>query len=57
MKKIFAMIRQIGVPTFFVIITLAEKLWDLVIKALHTLHAEKLNLSNKIEYFQFIRIT
>jgi hypothetical protein len=51
------MIRQIGPPTFFVIFTPVEKLWDLVIKALHTLHAEKLNLLNKIKNFQFVHIT
>jgi hypothetical protein len=51
------MIKQIGPPTFFVIFMSLEKLWDLFIKALHTLHAEKLSLPNKIEHFQFIHIT
>ncbi len=51
------MIKQIGPPTFFVIFTFAKKLWDFLIKTLHTLHAEKLNFPNKIENFQFIHIT
>jgi hypothetical protein len=48
-KKKFAMIRQIGPPTFFVTFTYAKRLWDPFIKALHTLHAKKLNVPNKIE--------
>jgi hypothetical protein len=36
------MIRQIGSPTFFVIFTSAERLWDPLIKALPTLHVKKL---------------
>jgi hypothetical protein len=51
------MIRQIDPPTFFVIFMSTKKLWDLVIKALHTLHVEKLNLPNKNENFQFVHIT
>ncbi len=50
------MIRQLGLP-FFVTFTYTKRLWDPFINALHTLHAKKLNLSNKIENFQFIHIT
>jgi hypothetical protein len=35
-------------PTFFVISTFAKKLWDPFVKALHTLHAKKFNLLDKI---------
>ncbi len=51
-KKLFAMIRQIGLATFIVTFTSIESLWDPLIKALHTLHAKKLNLPNKIENLQ-----
>jgi hypothetical protein len=43
------MIQQLGLPTIFVTFTFAKKLWDLLIKTLHTLHASRLNLPNKIE--------
>jgi len=33
----------------FVIFTFIERLWDFLIKVLHTLDASKLNLSNKLE--------
>jgi hypothetical protein len=42
---------------FFVVFTFAERLWDLVIKALHALHSSKLNLSNKIKNLQLFHIT
>jgi hypothetical protein len=51
------MIKQIGPPTLFCNFTSIEKLWDPLIKALHTLHAKKLNLPKKIENFQSIHIT
>jgi hypothetical protein len=51
------MIRQIRPPTFFVMFMFAKKLSDFLIKALHTLHAKKLNFPQKIENFQFIHIT
>jgi len=56
-KVLFTMRRQIGPPTFFVTFTFAKRLWDTLIKALHTLHAKKLNLPNKIEDLQSINIT
>jgi hypothetical protein len=43
------MIRQLGPQTFFVIFTYVERLWDRLIKTLHTLHILKLNFLNKIE--------
>jgi hypothetical protein len=43
------MIRQLGLLTFFVIFTYVKRLWDPLIKTLHTLHALKLNFLNKIE--------
>jgi hypothetical protein len=43
------MIQQLGPPTFFVTFTSTERLWDPLIKDLHTLHASKLNLPNKIK--------
>jgi hypothetical protein len=43
------MIIHINPPTFFVTFTSAKKRRDPLIKALHTLHAKKLNLLNKIE--------
>jgi hypothetical protein len=51
------MVRQFGLPTFSVTFTFVERLWDLFIKALHTLHASRLNLPNKIEDFQFVHRT
>ncbi len=53
-KKLFAMIRQLGLPTFFVTFTYTKRLWDPFIKALHTIHASRLNLPNKIEDYLFI---
>jgi hypothetical protein len=49
-KKLFAMIWQLGPLMFFVTFTYVERLWDPLIKALHTLHASRLNLPNKIKY-------
>ncbi len=44
------MIRQLGPSTFFVTFTSVERLWDPLIKTLHTLlQVLKLNLPNKIE--------
>jgi hypothetical protein len=43
------MIQQLGPPMFFVTFTYAKRLWDPFIKALHTLHALRLNFRNKIE--------
>jgi len=51
------MIQQLDLPTFFVIFTYAERLWDPLNKTLHTLHALRLNFLNKIEYLQFVHIT
>jgi hypothetical protein len=51
------MIQQLGLPTFFVTFTSAERLWDPFIEVLHTLHASRLNLPNKIENLQFVHIT
>jgi hypothetical protein len=56
-KKLFAMIRQFGLPRFFVIFTSTKILWDPFIKAFHTLHASKLNLSNKLKDLQSVHIT
>jgi hypothetical protein len=50
------MIGQFGLPTFFVTFTYVERLWDPLIRALHTLHASRLNLLNKIKDLQFIHI-
>jgi hypothetical protein len=50
------MIRQFDLPTFFVILTYAQRLWDPFNKTLHTLHALRLNFSNKIEDLQFVYI-
>jgi hypothetical protein len=47
-KKLFIIIKQLGLSTFFIIFTFIERLWDLFIKTLHTLHALRLNLPNKI---------
>jgi hypothetical protein len=48
-KKLFIIIRQIGLPTFFVTFRSIERLWDPLIKALYTLHVKKLNFPNTIE--------
>jgi hypothetical protein len=48
-KNLFAMIQQLGPPTFFVTFTFTKRLWDPLIKALHTLHASRLNFPNKIK--------
>jgi hypothetical protein len=50
------MIQQLGPLAFCVIFTFVERLWDPLLKVLHTLHASKLNLRNKIEYLQFVHI-
>jgi hypothetical protein len=50
------MIRQLGPLTFFVTFTFVKRLWDPLIKALHTLHALRLNHPNHIEYLQFVHI-
>jgi len=50
------MIQQLGPLAFSVIFTFVERLWDPLLKVLHTLHASKLNLRNKIEYLQFVHI-
>jgi hypothetical protein len=41
------MIRQIDFPTFSIIFTYVERLWDPLIKTLQTLHSKKLNLLKK----------
>jgi hypothetical protein len=56
MKNKFAMIRQFNPSTFFLTFTFAKRLWDPLIKYLHTLHALRLNLLNKIKDFQSIHI-
>jgi hypothetical protein len=43
-KNLFAMIRQLGPPTFFVTLTSAERLWTPLIEALYKLNAKQLNL-------------
>jgi hypothetical protein len=48
-KNLFAMIWQLSLPTFFVTFTSAKRLWDPLIKYLHTLHASTLNPPNKIK--------
>ena len=45
-KKLFAMIRQLGPPTFFITLTSAERLWNPLIEALYKLNATRLNLPN-----------
>jgi hypothetical protein len=50
------MIKQLGPPTFFVTFTYIKRLWDPFIKALHTLHASKLNFPNKIKDLQSLHI-
>jgi hypothetical protein len=47
------MIRQLGLLTFFVTFTSIERLWDSLIKTLHTLHASRF----KIKDLQSIHIT
>jgi hypothetical protein len=54
-KKLFAIIR-LSLLTFFFTFTYIKRLWDLLIKSLHTLHASKLNLSTKIKDFRFVHI-
>jgi hypothetical protein len=44
------MIRQLILPTFFVVFTFTKILWDPPIKAPYTLHAKKQNLPNNIKY-------
>jgi len=51
------MIRLFRPPTFFVTFTFDARLWDLLTKAMHTLHASRLNLPNKTKYLQYVRIT
>jgi hypothetical protein len=51
------MIQQLGPPTFFIIFTSIERLWDPLIKALYTIHASRLNIPNKIKNLQFVHIT
>jgi len=41
------MIKQLSPSTFFVTFISIERLWDPLIKTLHTLHVLKLNLLNK----------
>ncbi len=50
------MIRQFGLPMFFITFTSTKRLWDPFIKILHTLDASKLNLPNKIENVQSVHI-
>ncbi len=56
-KNLFAMVHQLGLPKFIVISTSIERLWDFFIKNLHTLHASKVNLPNKIKNLQLVHIT
>jgi hypothetical protein len=55
-KNLFGMIWQLSLSMFFVTFTSIEKLWDLFVKVLHTLHAPRLNLPNKIKDFQDVHI-
>ncbi len=48
-KKIFIMIRQFGLLTFFVTLTFVKRLWDLFITVLDALYVLRLNLPNKIK--------
>jgi hypothetical protein len=50
------MIRQLGPLTFFFTFLFIEKLWNVLIKVLHTLHASRLNLPNKIEDLKYVHI-
>ncbi len=54
-KKLFAIIR-LSLLTFFFTLTSIKRLWDLLIKSLHTLHVSKLNLSTKIKDFRSVHI-
>jgi hypothetical protein len=45
------MIQQLNPPMSFFTFTSIERLWDPLIKTLHTLHASRLNFSNKIKDF------
>jgi hypothetical protein len=51
-KNLFAMIKQLGPPTFFVTLTSAENLWEPLIKALHSLHSKRLNMPDNFEDLQ-----
>jgi len=53
---LFIMIQQLGLLTFFVNFTSVERLWDPLIKVLHTLHVSRLNLPNKIKDLQSIHV-
>jgi hypothetical protein len=55
-KYIFAMIQQLGFLTSFITFNFAKTLWDHFIKALHTFHARKLNIPNKLKNLQSIHI-
>ncbi len=57
LKYIFVIIKQLSPSTFFVTFISAKRLWDPLIKTLHTLHVLKLNLPNKIEDLQSFHIT
>jgi hypothetical protein len=50
------MIRQLGLPTFFVTFTYTKRLWDPFIRVLHIVHASRLNLPNKIKDLQSFHI-
>jgi hypothetical protein len=56
-KKLFSMSQQLSLPTFFVTFTSTKRLWVPLSKVLHTLHASKLNLPNKIKDLQFVHVT
>ncbi len=56
-KTLFAMIRQLSFPTFFVTFTFAKRLWDPFIKVLQTLHASRLSFPNIMEDLQSVHIT
>ena len=43
-KNLFAMIRQLRPPTFFITLTSAERLWTPLLKALYELNANALKL-------------
>ena len=57
-KKLFAMIRQLGPPTFFIILTSAERLWTPLIEALYKLNATRLNLPdfNSLESVHIVEL-
>jgi hypothetical protein len=50
------MIQQLDPSMFFVTFTYVGRLWDPLIKALHTLNVSRLNLPNEIKYLQFFYI-